>query len=648
MIKTRLKVTFLLTAMISTLLSSCVKEDLYNPNSTENTIKDFDYLTIQNPILNIDYKVQASVLFDLYSENPMILTSTGKRVINKSIKPIYSAYTDINGKYNERITLPAIVNNLYVVSSGIGVTNLIQAEISEGMIQAIASPIKKIEKKRIETKSKAIQTKSSRSAGFLTLGDWYEEGSPAYLYGDDNPEKRIEIDLAKINEVFTEGRAVNKGYFKKNHIDVKKSASIDLYFIDENAKMNNALMYYCYNTLTEQNLTTEQIKARAIIAFPNVDKYIDFDYFGAGIMEKDAFGLHYFENGVDKGTQFPAGTSIGWILNTNGFVMPNVVEGTMFYSNPNLNPEAKSTFAYEKNHVAIFNTQDLVVMGFEDTTNELLKGDGDCNDAVFALKAYPMDAITEGIPSVSPKDPNTVAYTNTFTGTLCYEDNWPLKGDYDMNDVMVKYNCVLSYNYNNDILFSEDEFKVIWSGANYSNSFGVDYEVPSLVANAKVISADFEPEFAKPVDGTENLTILLCKDARSATSHNTKVATYKLRNTFKAPMHSLSYLPPYNPFILIKGEVELHLPKKAPSGVKSHPELFGTRDDITDINKKTWYRATGYFPFALNIVGDNELYFNKPGHEGVKNNIGIVYPEFSKWVDSYGRDYIDWYKKPIK
>lgn len=630
------------------MLSSCMKEDLYNPTSVDNTIKDFDYLTTQNPTLNVDYKVSASVLFHLYSENPMIVNENGKLIVNKNIKPIYSAFTDNTGKFSGKITLPAIINKLFIISNSIGVDNFIEAQLSNETITATATPIQFPKREKSLVKSKAIPTKVGTSGRFFTLGEWTPEGTPIYLYGDENPEKRIDINVEKINDVFTDGRNVSKRYFKANHIDVTKPTNIDLYFVDENAEHKSALLYYCYNTQTEQNLTAEEIKKRAIVAFPCVEKFIDFDHDGAWLGTDYSFALHYFENGVDMGTQFPAGTSIGWIFNVDGFEKPNVVEKNMFYSNPSLNPEASSSIAYERNHIAMFKTQDLVVFGFEDTTNELLKGDGDCNDGVFALKAYPMDAITDGIPDAAPRDPNTVAYTNTYTGTLCYEDNWPLKGDYDMNDVMVKYNCVLSYNYNNALLFSEDEFKIIWSGADYRNSFGIDYGVPQSYAKAEVISAEYEPDFAKEVAGTSNITLLLCKDARSATANNTQTATYKLKNTFNNPMTYYAYLPPYNPFILIKGEVELHLPKKSPSGVKSHPELFGTGDDKSEPSRNIWYRTGGYFPFALNIVGDDDLDFNKPGHEGPNHNIGVTYPEFTKWVDNYGRSYIDWYKKPAK
>ena len=32
----------------------------------------------------------------------------------------------------------------------------------------------------------------------------------------------------------------------------------------------------------------------------------------------------------------------------------------------------------------------------------------------------------------------------TYKGILAFEDNWPSKGDYDLNDVIVKYSSILS------------------------------------------------------------------------------------------------------------------------------------------------------------------------------------------------------------
>jgi hypothetical protein len=68
-----------------------------------------------------------------------------------------------------------------------------------------------------------------------------------------------------------------------------------------------------------------------------------------------------------------------------------VSNGTyQFYSNNEWNPEKKN-----KNHTAMFTTkQGNIVVGFEDTYNEALLVDNDCNDIVFHVTSYPKNAIS--------------------------------------------------------------------------------------------------------------------------------------------------------------------------------------------------------------------------------------------------------------
>ena len=642
-----IRLRFICLIAICTLLTSCFNENLYDPNLDENKANDFDFVTSVHPQLTLDYKRPVAALFYIYAENPMKVNAVGQDVLKSELKPVFTGYTNEAGLYKGEIYLESSLKEAYVYSPSIGADQLIKANISGNTISAEASYQMPTKKNKGALKSRTSTRTTYSSGGFLTLGEWDEIGFPLYFFDDTHVDLKPDFTtiLNQINAAFNDGRTVNKAYFKKSTIDVVKSTNIDLYFVHENAQKKNTILYYCYNTATEQNLTREEILKRSIIAFPSVDNWFDFDNEGSGLFMNEGFALHYFENGVDKGTQFPAGVSVGWILLSDGFVAPNVVTDNkeFFFSNPKLNPEAVRN-SYEANHVAVFKNSDYVFLGFEDTTNEYTQGDGDCNDVVLAVKSYPIDAITSGIPDVMPRDKKALAYTIDYKGTLCFEDNWPSKGDYDMNDVVVKYHSVVSYTYENKVLGSEDEFKVIWSGALFRNSFGYDLGVFSSLCTVSLVEADYNPNFVKSVNGTTYKTMLLCDDARSATSNNTKTASYRLKTVFNNPTSYSFYIPPYNPFILIKGEVELHLPLNRPSGVKLHPELFGTKDDAS--SSSSYYRGKGNYPFAINIVGDNDLLFTKPGHEGPANPISVSYPRFIDWVKSYGYKNSDWYKFP--
>ena len=149
--------------------------------------------------------------------------------------------------------------------------------------------------------------------------------------------------------------------------------------------------------------------------------------------------LHYIdENGVDQGTVFPNGVKIGWFLFNDSFKKNGNKGNITLYSTPKANSNGRT-------YTAAFRINDFVVLSFEDYTI-----DQDYNDVQFNVWSNPIEAIAPEVPEVKP-DPGTdddrsVAYRMTYKGILAFEDNWPNKGDYDLNDVIVKYNSVLSFN----------------------------------------------------------------------------------------------------------------------------------------------------------------------------------------------------------
>ena len=76
----------------------------------------------------------------------------------------------------------------------------------------------------------------------------------------------------------------------------------------------------------------------------------------------------------------------------------------------------------------------IVAVGFEDNV------DFDYADAIFYIHTSEKNAIDPALPAL-PEDPEAIPeqYKISYSGTLAFEDLWPKLGDYDMNDVMVKY-----------------------------------------------------------------------------------------------------------------------------------------------------------------------------------------------------------------
>ena len=78
----------------------------------------------------------------------------------------------------------------------------------------------------------------------------------------------------------------------------------------------------------------------------------------------------------------------------------------------------------------------IVAIGFEDNI------DLDYCDAIFYVHIAEKDAIDEGVIPELPTDPEGPTDEDNYTsysGILTFEDLWPEQGDYDMNDVMIRY-----------------------------------------------------------------------------------------------------------------------------------------------------------------------------------------------------------------
>lgn len=618
------------------LFTGCVNENLYDEKAEEKQVQDFNFSTTQTPMLELDYRVGYSVLFSVYNQNPY---QEGTLTVKPGLKPIFSAYTDENGKYSGRITIPAVDNKLYIVSGALCVQNLMEAEVLTNTIKATAT-YSPFVPENITTKSITSRAGQYGSNSYKILSKWNINGAVDNILKD--LQNIPSTTIASLNNVFTNGSPVNKKFFQKTDLVIKEDATVNLYFIDEDAGYYNTLFYYCYDTNTEQNLTTDDIEKRLVVVFPNIKR----NDHGGPLKLGQGVSLHYFENGKDLGVKFPAGKSVGWVLGSNGFDRRGGISVLdYFYSNPSLNPEVTG----EKNHTAVFIKDKFVILGFEDSSN--YSGDGDCNDAVFSVAATPMKAITDGIPDADDKkDPKAVAYTNEYNGTLAFEDNWPKKGDYDMNDVMIKYHSIVSYNYLNEVLSTDDEYKILWSGANYRNGFCYELNTSRDNATIEVLKADYKPEYIKLSPIATKATIILMDDARSATQNNSKVPVYRVKTTFKVPIPVNNAFPEplYNPFITIQNKVELHLPNFAPSGVFNNESLFGADDDRSIPSEGIYYRSTGFYPFAIDVVGTDELILNDNKYEGSLHAIGNTYPQFVSWVTSKGINNKDWYKNPKK
>ena len=621
---------YLLCSVLVILMVSGCTRDVYDPNGGgEDKPNSFDFSTTSTIQLNVKYDVPEGykVLFNVYFEDPFTTDEGGQTVLRTDITPAITRMTDENGEYHAKEIVAADHgSDVYIYTSYVGVPGLVQTTITDNVINA------DIEWKLTDGIPQTRADKWDPSTEYGLLGTWQTNGRPNYL--DSEGELVLSASVLKtIRNTIQEGGICPQTYRQSADFKVDdlqgRDTEVSVRFIGGNSSAASIFGYYCY----KDGASVKEIKAaKKYIVFPNTHTA---GYYGKpiGLKGGECVKLHYIdENGVDKGTVFPNGVRIGWFLLNNAFVKEGKTD-KICYSTTALNGDGRT-------HTAAFRINDFVVLSFEDYT------DYDYNDVQFNVWSNPIEAIAPDVPSVTP-DPGTdddrsVAYRMTYKGILAFEDNWPNKGDYDLNDVIVKYNSVLAFNTSNQVLSTEDTFTALWSGASFKNGFAyqMNTERSNVVTefeNISDTSQGLDRELAKA-------TVNVFTNALVATENNTKTASYKIKNTLTTPVdHETFGVAPYNPFIMVhenlgNNRCEVHLVNYKPTE-KADMSLFHTGKDLSSPNSGVYYVAAENYPFAIQLVDAEDFSTTET------ESVDITYSDFIKWVKSNGSEYKDWYKK---
>lgn len=372
------------------LLVSCSDADLNEAGAgdSHNQQCAISEIGAQTVMFDLKYDVPDGyrVTFEVYAENPLKVQD-GLQIKKTDVLPILTGITNGRGEYTLSRTLPEQVGELYVYSSNIGVPSLLQGRIANESVT-----FKELDGNEEKPETKALFGWSD-SFPYLALGDWNSLGKPDYV------TKREEVSssvLRAINRAFPEWWSADPEYYKRTDIYVKEDAQIWVSMLHSGSLFDNVLGYFSYQGDIKD---VDPASVKEIIAFPRASIV---RLFSAGLKAGDAVQLKYYNPATGQlENTFPKGTSIGWVLRSDGYNLLNRTVGDgmyRFYSYPEWNPESGN-----KNHTVLFKKDNFVVVGFEDLPNErisLLKGDGDCNDVMFHVSSYPADAITYDIPEI--------------------------------------------------------------------------------------------------------------------------------------------------------------------------------------------------------------------------------------------------------
>lgn len=601
------------------------EHDIYNPNGKGNDSNpnSFDFSTTSSIQLNVKYDVPEGykVLFEVYLENPLTTDEDGQIVKRTDLEPVIRRMTDGDGTYNGKETIDSDHGNeVYIYTPYIGVPTIFQTNFTG---ESITADISWVTENAPQTRATGM---TEAPKGYHTLGGWNANGYPNYIDKEGSINIPAEI-LRTINKTLPERGICPIQYRQSVDFEVNdpkgRNAEVSVRMIGGSSSAASVFGYYCYKSGASK---AEIEKAPRCIIFPNTLMTKTEGKQPSGLKPGECVKLHYINpEGIDEGTEFPNGIKIGWFLLNNRFYNGK----GPFFSTIELNSD-------KRNHTAAFRIDDFVVLSFEDWNDQ------DYNDIQFNVWSNPIEAIIKpDLPNVKPDDDDE-EYSKDYKGIIAFEDNWPYKGDYDLNDVIVKYNSRLNFNNKNEVLSTEDIYELLWSGATFKNGFA--YQLNADRTNVKAELLETPSTFAGQGLDTEisKATINVLLNAVDATANNKKIVTYKIKNHFTTPIsHEIFGVPPYNPFIMVNDELgqsrtEVHLVNYPPTE-KADLKRFRTGQDLSNV-PTSYYVGSGNYPFAIHL--SNAETFSTPEAKA----IDISFEHFMDWVNSNGTEYKNWYK----
>lgn len=564
---------FLIASICALSLSAagCIKETGQNPDQTLTGSDYFDFNSAKSISLSVDYcfpNKDYTVLFEVYAQNPTV-ENTNNELVKLDIEPIYRAATDGAGRMNTKIQVPAHLSKVWLYSEYPGTLSPIEIEIKADQItfnqNAYMAQVRK------NNTRGTTPNAHTYPEGWLALGDWDQYGTPDNL--DAQRTMPSANTLYNINEVFLKYtpeklKTRYPQFFAPSYssdLKVIKPTKIYLSFINSSAAWKNTVGYYTYPT----GQTPESVAdIKRIIAFPNALPFIrktGETIIRGALAGGDRVQLKYWD-GTQFHEEFPAGVTIGWWLEGMGFNLNggNIVvqNGGKFsrFSTDNLNADK------ERRAVALRDskTERIVAISFEDNI------DMRYNDATFYLEIAQDGAIDSNIPVLpsdndGPTDQQNYVHTQGF---LMFEDLWPYTGDYDMNDVMIKYSSkVYKHVLNNSVYRVETEYLSCHNGGKLQSGFGVHFPglspemVHKVTIEGTAPSSYMQGQMLEP--GQSSATLILHDNITSAINKPITV-TIDLND---AP--ETQFVPPFNPFIFTDADKsrgkEVHLVKHVPT-----------------------------------------------------------------------------------
>ena len=676
-----------------------------NGNVPEKAPNTFDFSTVQKVNLSVDYsaiKTYGPVFFGVYAENPFIIQEDAPDDLwNENVSPIYEDYTEGNGIFNAVVELPTYAKHLYIATGNFFTgMMLLEADVKDGAASVVAEG-HKVYATRSATRAEGpgestddlskLNLTNTVSGGKVTnekvyndwknwLGTWNSaSGRPDYLLNKATADSKLVISeeemeglYAAVGTAFVSGSTLNDEYSSYPDLLLTENSEVTFTLLGGSTCWNSTLGYYFY---TDDNKPTNPSDINIIMLFPNtqdgqwaratIKKVVDYN--SVGVNRGDVVQLMYYPNIANNDktgatTVFPKGTRIGFILKTQGWAMQGnnysiKCENNKYYNNkyntwcattdglsycspigsqsnnPFLNPNGESRGAKFSYKTA--SGDNFTIISFEDAMD-----DKDFDDLIFALKPV---GVFAPLPEIENKKSST-------TDVYAFEDLWPSKGDYDLNDAVVNAKHEKEFDNKGKIiketfyLTTYQNYVVLTSGLGLTlNTQGNPSITMKKIAkgSTEAVNASFTKDGNNVYYLTDDIT--------------TEIGTtYILELTYGSALSSSSQMASIQPFIYrSEGDKnwEVHIPMEAPTA-KMNKDYFGKADDCSDPASGLYFvrEVNCHYPFAFYLHGVNISVFEETilKRSNESKRIDELFPDFLKWSMSNGETNHNWYLKPLK
>ncbi len=242
--------------------------------------------------------------------------------------------------------------------------------------------------------------------------------------------------------------------------------------------------------------------------------------------------------------------------------------------------------------------------------------------------------------------------------TWAFEDNWPAKGDYDFNDLVVRYRLALR-TVDSKVNEMRITAAVMARGASFRSGFAINLPIPQSAG--ALASLGCPGTVVTPIEGEDaTTTYVIIPDTSTVLAAegciffntddtegcNGSGAEFTL--TIALPANSgisaNTLAMGVNPFIFRVGDpgIEVHLPGFAPTAA-ADASLFGTKDDATTVDDGAptgnYYLTATNLPWAIDVP----VAWLWPMET---TDVVAAYSNFADWAQSNGRESDTWYSDP--